>query len=306
MQSTYPPIELVHAVKRFGTVQALHDASFRIIDGERACLLGPNGAGKTTIMRLLTGAFMPTSGDVRLYGMTADVRSFLDTKRRVGVVSQAPGMYRDMSVAAYLRLVRSLYGQGDIVDVVAGFRLEPYLDRSMAQLSGGVQRRMALAAALLPQPDLLLLDEPTVGLDPVAAREMHAYLRAAMQNRTMLLCTHNLAEAEALCDSVVILRHGRVLLHESFAMLRGRTQPQLVLTAAEGPQRLAHTLTQWGCAPTIASGQVLLPVADPQCDAPPLLRRLLAADLNIYACQVRVPTLEELFLDIVGATNAYA
>lgn len=303
MQPTHPPIELLHAAKRFGNVEVLKDATFRIAPGEHACLLGPNGAGKTTIIRLLTGALLPTHGSVRLFGIATHDRAFLDAKRRVGVVPQSPGMYRDMTVMAYLRLVHKLYRKGNTNDALLRFGLVPYRDRPLAELSGGVQRRVLLAAAMLPEPDLLLLDEPTVGLDPVAIREVHAFLRDAMAGRSMLLCTHNLAEAEALCDSAVIVQRGRVLLHESFATLHRRTQPHLILSAVEGVEPLARVLRQLGCVPTAEGDRVVLPVVDPQRDAPWLLRRLLSADLNVYVCQIRVPTLEETFVDLVGADS---
>ena len=300
------PIELHHVAKQFGRTHALRDASFRIEEGEHACLLGPNGAGKTTIIRLLTGALLPSVGVVRVWGCATDDRDFLQAKRRMGVVPQTPGMYRDLKVRAYLRLVRDLYGAGDIAAVVLAFGLVPFADQPLGALSGGVARRVLLAGAVLPKPDLLLLDEPTVGLDPLAARDVHAYLEHAMHGRTMLLCTHNLPEAEALCRSVVMVHGGRVLLHEGIATLRQRMQPRLRLQATEGTTSLAHALEQWGCVPTVADDHVLLPVADPERDAPPLLRRLLGINLNVYACQVLAPSLEDLFLHIVGVADAHA
>lgn len=208
------PIELTHVAKRFGRATALHDAHFCIEPGEQACLLGPNGAGKTTIIRLLTGALLPSAGAVRVWGVASHERQFLHAKRRMGVVPQTPGMYRDLTVRGYLRLVRDLYGTGDIAEVVLAFRLVPYVDRPLVEVSGGVAQRVLLAGAVLPKPDLLLLDEPTVGLDPLAAHDVHAYLRHAMHERTLVLCTHNLLEAEALCRSVLMVQNGRVLLHD--------------------------------------------------------------------------------------------
>jgi len=306
MQSSPPPIELTHVAKRFGRTHALHDAHFRIEHGEHACLLGPNGAGKTTIIRLLTGALLPSAGTVRVWGIASHDRQFLAAKRRVGVVPQTPGMYRDLSVRGYLRLVRDLYGTGDIAALVLAFGLVPYADRPLAQVSGGVARRVLLAGAVLPKPDLLLLDEPTVGLDPVAARDVHAYLRHAMHDRTMVLCTHNLPEAEALCRSVVMVQGGRVLLHEGIAALRERVQPHLRLQATEGVAPLAQALQQLGCTPTVAGDEVLLPITDPQHNAPSLLRRLLALNFHVYTCQVLAPSLEDVFLTLVGGADARA
>jgi ABC-2 type transport system ATP-binding protein len=298
------PIEVAEVSKHFpGGVQALNQAGFTIALGERACLLGPNGAGKTTLIRLLTGALQPTSGTARIYGAAAHEPAFLAAKRRVGIVPQGPGMYRDITVAEYLRFVQQLYGHGDVAEVVAAFGLSAYQERPMAQLSGGYQRRLALAAALLPAPDLLLLDEPTVGLDPVAAREVHDYLRTMMAGRTTLLCTHNLAEAEALCETVIILRGGRVLLHESIAKLRQRAQPQVVLAAVEGSDRLVAALQQLRQPATLIDGEVRLSLDDPRRAVPDLLRALLAANINVYECHTLTPSLEDVFLEIVGGSD---
>src|SRR5262245_33205580 len=200
---------------RTGAPLALEDVSFTVEAGARASLLGPNGAGKSTAIRLLQGALRPTQGRVTLLGADVDTPAYLAARRRTGIVPQGPGMYQDLNVAEFLGLARELYGRGDLQRVVKLFDLEEHLGKMLAQLSGGFQRRLALAVALLPEPDVLLLDEPTVGLDPVASHDVHVFLQQATQGRTTLLCTHNLAEAEALCDQVIILRGGRVLVHES-------------------------------------------------------------------------------------------
>ncbi len=301
------PIELEDATKIYGGGRpALDAASFTIARGERACLLGPNGAGKTTLIRLLTGALRPTRGSARLFGLAAHEPTFLVAKRRVGIVPQAAGMYRDFTVGEYLELVRELYGRGNVAAVAEAFGLGEYRARPMAQLSGGYQRRLTLAAAVLSEPDLLLLDEPTAGLDPVAAREVHDYLRAMMAGRTTLLCTHNLAEAEALCESVVILQGGHVLLHESVDALRKRASPQVELAAAQGPARLARELAECGYTPRSTGDTVRITVTDPQLETPMLLRRLLAAELDIYECHTRRPSLEDVFLELVGGSHAHA
>ena len=301
------PLEVSGVTKVYpGGVQALDQVSFRISPGERACLLGPNGAGKTTLIRLLTGALRPSSGQVSLFGLGVDAPDFLLAKRRVGIVPQSPGMYRDLTVDDFLLLVRDLYGSGNIPEVVEAFGLGPFRSRRMAELSGGMQRRLSMAAALVSSPEVLLLDEPTVGLDPVATREVHTFLRKVMPGRTVLLCTHNLAEAEALCESAVILRQGKVLLHERIATLRQRIQPVLVLRATQGPERLAEALAGQGLSPTREADAVHVHVADAAAQAPGLLRHLLGAGLDVYECRVVMPSLEELFLDVVGANDARA
>jgi len=284
-------------------VLALDDVSWAIARGARACLLGPNGAGKSTTIRLLQGALQPTRGRVTLLGAAVNGPAYLAARRKTGIVPQEPGMYRDVTTGEYLALARRLYGRGpaDLARLVELFDLGDYLDQMLARLSGGYQRRVVLATALLGEPDLLLLDEPTVGLDPVAAHTVHAYLRGAMEGRTTLLCTHNLAEAEALCEQVVILRGGRVLVQSSLAALRAHAHPQVRLAARQGAPALLAALRRRGLAAEAvdegAAVQVL--VADPAADAPALLRGLLADGLDVYECCAVQVTLESLFLDLV-------
>ncbi len=304
---TDAPVEVTNVIKDYpGNVRALDQVSFRIASGERACLLGPNGAGKTTLIRLLTGALSPSHGQVRLFGLGVDNEAFLQARRRVGVVPQLPGMYRDFLVSDYLEMVRELYGRGDVAEMVEVFGLGPYTRKPMGELSGGTQRRLTLAAALLSSPEVLLLDEPTVGLDPVSMRDVHAFLRQAMAGRTVLLCTHNLAEAEALCESAIILRQGRVMLHERISALRQRAPSLLALRAAQGPERLLAALTELGTPGRQEEDAVLVPAPEPTTEAPALLRRLLALGVDVYECRIVTASLEQLFLDIVGAPHARA
>lgn len=280
---------------------ALDDVTWSIAAGARACLLGPNGAGKSTAIRLLQGAIQPTGGHVSLLGAEVGSPAYLDARRRTGIVPQGPGMYTDITVQQYLDLAHRLYGRGDLPLIMQVFGLDQYRQTRLAQLSGGYQRRLVLAAALLAEPDLLLLDEPTVGLDPVATHDVHTYLREAMAGRTTLLCTHNLTEAEALCDEVIILQSGRVVVHESLADLRRRAGPQVRLAARQGPAALIAALRQRGFEPAMDEdgNAVLVPLGDFEHETPPLLRSLLADGLDVYDCHPVQVTLESLFLDVV-------
>jgi ABC-2 type transport system ATP-binding protein len=208
-------------------------------------------------------------------------------------------MYADLTTAEYLELARRLYGRGDVETAIEAFGLAEHRDKRLAQLSGGFQRRVVVAAALLSEPAVLLLDEPTVGLDPVAAREVHNYLRAAMKDRTTLLCTHNLAEAEALCDDVIILRAGEVLLHEPLATLRERQRPRTRLVARQQADELAKAVRAHGHAAEVVDGAVIAFI-DAQAEAPALLRALLRYSIDVYECRPLPATLEELFLEAVG------
>ncbi len=282
---------------RSGT-QALREATWSVPVGARACLLGPNGSGKTTSIRLLEGALAPTTGYVSLLETEVNGPGYAEARGRCGIVPQQAGMYTDLTTWEYLELARRLYGRGSASDAIERFGLDEHRDKRLAQLSGGFQRRVVVAAALLSEPDVLLLDEPTVGLDPVAAREIHDTLRTVMAGRTTLLCTHNLAEAEALCDDVVILRGGEVLLHEPLAALRERQHPRTRLVARQPAETVVERVRAHGLAAAVEDGAVIVPI-DARVDAPALLRSLLAEGIDVYECAPLSATLEELFLEAV-------
>ncbi|MGH2367880.1 MAG: ABC transporter ATP-binding protein, partial [Chloroflexota bacterium] len=261
-----------------------------------------------TIVRLLEGALQPTAGAVLLGDIASTEQAFVAARRRVGIVPQSPGMYDDLLLREYLELVRRLYGCADALRTVEPMGLAPYLDRPLAALSGGLQRRAVLAAALLPEPEVLILDEPTAGLDPVAARDVRQTLHQAMAGRTVLLCTHNLAEAEQLCDSVIILRAGQVALHERIDRLRSRLTPRVRLEASQGPAALAAALRLLEhIAPpetplSRRSNGIEFPLSEPERFLPSLLRALLSRGVDVYEARILRPTLEDLFFDILEAT----
>lgn len=292
-----------HVSKRFGkSTLALDGVSWSVTAGSRACLLGPNGAGKSTCIRLLQGALRPNAGHVSLLGVPVNGPGYAEARRRTGIVPQGPGMYTDLTCGEYLELTRKLYGRGDFKKLVEVFNLGEHLRKPLAALSGGYQRRAVMAAALLSEPDLLLLDEPTVGLDPIAQHDVHVFLREAMQRegRTTLLCTHNLAEAEALCEDVIILRRGQVLVQSALHELRASAKPRLRLAARQGSDALSAALVQRGLMPrTEDDGAVVIGLDNPAGIAPDLLRSLLGDGLDIYACEPVEASLEELFLDLV-------
>lgn len=284
---------------RNGTV-ALRDVTWSIAVGARACLLGPNGSGKTTSIRILEGALSATTGRASLLERDVKAPGYADVRLRTAVVPQNAGMYADLTAGEYLELARRLYGRGDVARTVAQFDLAEHAKKRMSQLSGGFQRRLLLAAALLSEPDLLLLDEPTVGLDPVAADEVHELLGAAMSGRTTLLCTHNLAEAEALCDDVVILRGGTVLLHEPLAELRARQRPRTRVAARQPAEKVAAAVRALGLTVNADTDGVIVET-DARRDGPRILRALLDGGFDVYECRPLEPTLKELFLEAVEA-----
>jgi ABC-2 type transport system ATP-binding protein len=228
----------------------------------------------------------------------------VEAKRRLGVVPQNPGLYRDLTVSEYLSLVQRLYGRGSPEGTIEAYGLADYRHRPLATLSGGYARRLLVAAAVLSEPELLLLDEPTVGLDPLAADDVRGLIGAAAEGRTVLMSTHNMYEAEALCDSVIILRDGRVLVHERIERLRRQTRPRVYIAATGPVERLGLALGDlripWEReAGTVEEPGVWADIADPEASMPDLLRALLSSGVDVYECRLAPPTLHDLFVRAV-------
>ncbi|HZV51252.1 MAG TPA: ABC transporter ATP-binding protein [Candidatus Dormibacteraeota bacterium] len=278
---------------RDGT-QALADATWTVEEGVAACLLGPRGAGKTTSIRLIEGVIRPTGGSVHVLGAAIGSQDFPYVRQRVGVVPQTTGMYADLTADEYISMAARLHGVQPQA-AIETMGLAEHLHTRMLLLPAGLQRRLALAAALVADPDLLILDDPTYGLDAVTAQNLRHYVREAMRDRTTLLCTQSLAEAEALADHVVLMRAGRVVAEGTLTELRRRARPRLRLAARGEPQALVGELEGMERKVEATEGGVLVDVSDPQAEAPELLRRLLEARIEVYECSTVPASIEELF-----------
>ncbi|HSR24766.1 MAG TPA: ABC transporter ATP-binding protein, partial [Candidatus Eisenbacteria bacterium] len=255
-----------------------------------------SGSGKTTAVRLLQAALQPTGGSVLLLGVPVDGPGYRGVRARLGILPQGPGMYPDLTAGEYMALAARLYGARPDRAVEA-LDLGEYLQTRTTYLSPSFQRRLALAAALVADPDVLVLDEPTAGLDRVAADHLQQYLREAMRGRTALLCTHRQDEAEALCQEVISLRGGQVLAQGTWDELRRLSRPRLRLSARQGADRLLAKLAELGLRGEPDESSVLVPMADPQTEAGPLLRELLDADIDVYECAPVRPSVEGVILE---------
>ncbi len=208
-------IRVENVSKSYGVIQALTDVSFHVAPGEIIGLLGPNGAGKTTMMKILTGYLMPDSGDVRVDGLDV-LTDTLEVQERIGYLPENAPLYPEMSVQSYLKLIADLRGidpqeqRAHIAEAVLATGLADHLTRPIGQLSKGFRQRVGIAQAILHKPKLLVLDEPTIGLDPTQIVEARRLIRRLAENSTVLLSTHILSEVEAMCDRVIILLNGAV------------------------------------------------------------------------------------------------
>src|SRR5438067_4929217 len=221
-------IETHALTRRFGTFTAVSQVSLRVPDGAILALLGPNGAGKTTTVRMLAGLLAPTEGDATVAGY--NIRREADAVRAsVGLVTDVPGLFEQMTLPAYLDFFGSIYGmsateRGKRIDeLLAFFDLQDHRKEKMAGFSKGMKQKVALARALIHEPAVLFLDEPTSGLDPLSARAVRELIVGLKhRSRSIILCTHDLDEAERLADQVAIIRKGKIVACDTPALLRER------------------------------------------------------------------------------------
>lgn len=230
--------------KSFGSVQAVRGVSFEILRGQCVGLLGPNGAGKTTTIRMVTGFYPPTSGDISIDGHDM-VEDSMGARRIIGYLPESTPLYPEMRVQDFLDHRARLFGvvrsrrKSAIRSAAEQCRVTDVLRRRVGQLSKGYRQRVGLAAALVHDPRVLVLDEPTSGLDPTQIRETRSLIRTLSQNRTVLVSSHILPEVEKTCDRVIIIAGGRV---------RADAAPRELIEGAAG-QGLC-TVQAW--APTVA------------------------------------------------------
>ena len=228
-------IDVTEVSKSYGSIQALKDVSFHVAAGEVIGLLGPNGAGKTTMMKILTGYLQPDSGQVMVDGLDV-LTDTLEVQKRIGYLPENAPLYPELSVQSYLKMIADLrqIPSADqpalLSEAVRATDLADHLTRPIGQLSKGYRQRVGLAQAILHQPKLLILDEPTLGLDPTQIMEVRRLIRRLARNSTVFLSTHILSEVEATCDRVIILLNGEVRADARLTELSATTDAVLVLS----------------------------------------------------------------------------
>jgi ABC-2 type transport system ATP-binding protein len=230
-------IDVTDLTKFYGPVQALRGVSFHVEAGEIIGLLGPNGAGKTTMMKILTGYLQPTSGAAVVDGLDVLTHS-LEVQKRIGYLPENAPLYPELSVQAYLKMIADLRQippaeqPARLSEVIRATSLEDHLTRPIGQLSKGYRQRVGLAQAIVHQPNLLILDEPTIGLDPTQIVEVRHLIRRLATHSTILLSTHILSEVEAMCDRVIILLSGEIRADARLSDLE--TSADVILVLQQG------------------------------------------------------------------------
>ncbi|MSS73028.1 MAG: ABC transporter ATP-binding protein [Candidatus Latescibacteria bacterium] len=299
-----PAIEVEGLFLAYGERTALDRVSFVVRPGEIFGLLGPNGGGKTTLFKILTTLLPPSQGRARVFGLDV-VRDADAVRRRIGVVFQEPALDRQLTVAENLRHqghLHGLRGQGlreRMEAVLSRLDLGERRDDLVSRLSGGLRRRADLARGMLHGPGLLLLDEPTTGLDPAARRDFRAGLLRLRERDgvTLLLTTHLMEEAEG-CDRVAILDRGRLVAMDSPEALRRSVGGEVICVQAEAPERLQEAIRErFGLETGLVDGAVRLACEDGQRVMMDLLR---AFGGEIASITLSRPTLEDVFIAKTG------
>ncbi|MCS7227488.1 MAG: ATP-binding cassette domain-containing protein [Endomicrobia bacterium] len=215
-------IQIQNITKTFGSVVALNNVSFDIKDNEILGLLGPNGAGKTTLMRIITGYLKQNSGIIMVNGYQVSPQTIL-TKELIGYLPENNPLYEDMNVYEYLTFIASSRNVSDITtrikEVIEICKLSDVVFRNISELSKGYRQRVGFAAAIIHNPQILILDEPTAGLDPNQAHEVRQLIREFKKNKTIVLSTHILSEVEEIADRVVIINKGQIVAQGNISQL---------------------------------------------------------------------------------------
>ncbi len=293
-------------VKDYGRQRALAGVSFELAAGGVVGLLGPNGAGKTTLVEILEGLRTPTAGRARVFGLDPE-REAREIRRRIGVQLQATALPADLTVREVLALYAAFYPRTrPMAEVLEQVELAGKERAQTRTLSGGERQRLALALALQHDPELVLLDEPTAALDPMARRGVHAIverLRAA--GKTVLLTTHYIEEAEKLCDRVLMIRAGRVVADGTPFDLVARAAGQSTLWLAVEGELDRAPLAAAGALFQGREGEHLkFTTRDPAATVIALGDLLRGSSARLTDLRLKRPTLEDVYLELMGVEPA--
>ncbi len=301
MSDSSPVVDVRGISKTYSGHVALGETTFSIARGDCFALLGPNGAGKTTLLRILTDILKPDTGTVAVLGTT----DLVAVKDRIGYLPEERGLYKKQKIAETLAYLGQLKGlsrtqaKTRALDVLQQVGMESHAQEKAETLSKGMAQRVQFAAALIHDPEFVIFDEPFSGLDPVSAQAMQdLLLKEKSRGRTLLLSTHQMSPVERLCDRLLMLSHGQVVLHGTITEIRRRYQTGAVRVEHEGPlpeiNQVAIQSTGYGTTTLVPPPE--MPPAD-------LLRQLIEQGASIYGFEAEVPSLEDIFIRVAGGQN---
>jgi ABC-2 type transport system ATP-binding protein len=297
-QNHQPVIETSGLIRRFGDLVAVDNLDLCVPRGSVYGFLGPNGAGKTTTIRMLLGLIRPDGGKVHIFGERLDEHR-LKLMKRVGALVETPSLYPHLTGRENLEVTRRLIGapRQQIEQVLATVHLEQAAEHCVKGYSTGMRQRLALALALLGEPDLLILDEPTNGLDPAGIREMRGFLRRLPQAHgvTVFLSSHLLSEVEQIATHIGIVSQGRLLFQGTPDELQAHLDSQVTL-GVDRPEAAARTLTEKGWSVGQNGGHRLHVAVNDRSDVTLINAQLVQGGINVFHLNLEQPSLEDVFL----------
>jgi len=308
-------IEVENLTKKYGSHVAVDNLSFRVERGMIYGFLGPNGAGKSTTMNMMTGYIAATSGTVKINGYDI-LKNPEQAKKSIGYLPELPPVYPDMTVYEYLRFVAELKKvkknerQAQIEDVMKQTQIEDVKGRLIKNLSKGYKQRVGLAQAIIGYPEVIILDEPTVGLDPKQIIEIRELIRELAKKHTIILSSHILSEVGAVCDHIMIISKGKLVASDTpeglMTLLKGGRQMKLsVLGEQSKVEELLQSMESvkdFSMQPPRAEGMVSVNIRteDTEDIRVELFHRLAAADMPIMELSLSEKSLEDVFLELTG------
>lgn len=296
------PAMLAHGLtKRYGDLTAVDAVDLRVDTGQVYGFLGPNGAGKTTVLKVLVGLVTATSGQVQVLGRKPGDPSAL---RRIGSLIEAPGCYPYLSGRANLRLLARYAGVSSaaVEEALDAVRLTVRSGDRFGTYSLGMKQRLGVAAALMKAPELVILDEPTNGLDPHGMRDMRALIRSlGERGHTVILSSHLLSEVQEICDRVAVIHRGQIIVEGTVAELRGRADLELTVESIEPAEHVLRGLDAVGEVQRLDGQTLLVTVADTQTAS--VNRALVSAGIDVWGLRRVERQLEDVFLDLTDPTS---
>jgi ABC-2 type transport system ATP-binding protein len=223
-------IKIDNLSKNFGAIEALKDVSFSIEKGEITALLGPNGAGKSTLMKIMVGYVEPDKGEIDILGKSP-VKDRVKLLQSIGYVPENTPLYNEMSVFEFLSFVKNLHKKGDLAFVVEKLKLHKVINQRIETLSKGFRKRVGIAAAILHNPEVLILDEPTEGLDPEQKEDIREFIKEYSKNTAVLISTHVMEEVEAVASKVLVLNKGGLIANTTLEELKKMSKEENVLSS---------------------------------------------------------------------------
>jgi ABC-2 type transport system ATP-binding protein len=301
-EDTEPAIDVEHLTKRYDDLLAVDDVSFTVRRGELFAFVGPNGAGKTTTVEIIDTIRTPTSGTVRLLGMDVTKRK-RDILPRIGVLPQGFTSFDRITVTETIQYYSRLFSRRnpDVEGLIELVNLQDKSKEQFQNLSGGLKQRLGIAVALVNDPEVVFLDEPTTGLDPRARRDMwKVLLGLKKKGKTVFLTTHYMEEAELLADTVAIISKGQIIAMGSPEALIQANAKYLVLTLKPADEKALGIVRTMGFEPVQDAHRNITVSVEHPGDVRKILNTLTEAEASFLTLDVRKPSLEAVFLELTG------